>query len=131
MLAPSLVFVFPFSKLGGNFDLSVEGISILAGLNLGYDPASGHSTVTCSSCSSRINTVRIHVSGSSLGYDLLGLWMGGGMNVYACSITQSCPALCDPMDCSPPGSSVHGILQARIVEWVAISSSRGSSRLRD
>ena len=35
--------------------------------------------------------------------------------------------LCDPMDCSPPGSSVHGILQARILEWVAMPSSRGSS----
>ena len=34
--------------------------------------------------------------------------------------TQSCPTLCDPMDCSPPGSSVHEILQARILEWVAI-----------
>ena len=40
---------------------------------------------------------------------------------------QLCPAVCDPMDWSPPGSSVHGILQARILEWVAISSSRGSS----
>ena len=40
---------------------------------------------------------------------------------------QSCLALCDPMDCRPPGSSVHGILQARILEWVAIPSSRGSS----
>ena len=38
---------------------------------------------------------------------------------------------CDPMDCSPPGSSVHGILQARILEWAAISSSRGSSQLRN
>ena len=38
-------------------------------------------------------------------------------------VTQSCPTLCDPMDCSPPGSSVHGILQARILEWVAISFS--------
>ena len=41
---------------------------------------------------------------------------------------QSCPTLCDPTDCSPPGSSFHGISQARILEWVAISSSRGSSR---
>ena len=40
---------------------------------------------------------------------------------------QSCLTLCDPMDCSPPGFSVHGIHQARILEWVAISSSRGSS----
>ena len=44
---------------------------------------------------------------------------------------QSCPTLCDPLDCSPPKSSVHGILQARILEWVAISSSMGSSPLRD
>ena len=35
-------------------------------------------------------------------------------------LLQSCPALCDPMDCSPPGSSVHGILQARVLEWVDI-----------
>ena len=46
-------------------------------------------------------------------------------------VAQSCPTLCDPMDCSPPGSSAHGILQARILEWVAISFSRGSSRPRD
>ena len=44
---------------------------------------------------------------------------------------QSCPTLCDPMDCSPPGSTVHGILQARILEWVAMPSSRGSSHSRD
>ena len=44
---------------------------------------------------------------------------------------QSCPTLCDSMDCSPPGSSVHGIFQARILEWVAMSSSRGSSPPRD
>ena len=42
-----------------------------------------------------------------------------------------CPTLCDPMDCSPPSSSVHGISQARILEWVAMSSSRESSRPRD
>ena len=40
---------------------------------------------------------------------------------------QSCLTLCNPTDCSPPGSSGHGILQGRILEWVAISSSRGSS----
>ena len=43
---------------------------------------------------------------------------------------QSCPTLCDPMDCNPPASSVHGILQARILEWVA-TPSRRSSRPRD
>ena len=43
-------------------------------------------------------------------------------------VTQSCPTLCNPMDCSPPGFSVHGILQARILKWAAISFSRGSSQ---
>ena len=47
------------------------------------------------------------------------------------SVAQSCPTLCDPTDCSPPGSSVHGIFRAGILEWVAISFSRGSSRPRD
>ena len=52
------------------------------------------------------------------------------MSLYFCMCAKSlqlCPTLCDPMDCSPPGSSIHRILQARILEWVAVSSSRGSS----
>ena len=46
-------------------------------------------------------------------------------------VTWSCPTLCDPMDCNLPGSFVHGIFQARVLEWVAISFSRGSSQSRD
>ena len=46
-------------------------------------------------------------------------------------VAQSCPSLWDPMDCSLPGSSLHGIFQARILEWVATSFSRGSSQPRD
>ena len=46
-------------------------------------------------------------------------------------VTQSCLTLCNPMDCSPPGSSVHGILQARILEWVAFPFNRGSSQPTD
>ena len=42
-------------------------------------------------------------------------------------VAQSCPTLCDPMDCSQPDSSVHGILQVSILEWVAISFFRGTS----
>ena len=45
-------------------------------------------------------------------------------------IAQSCPTLCDPMDCRLPGSTIHGIFQARVLEWVAISFSRGSSQPR-
>ena len=46
-------------------------------------------------------------------------------------VAQSCPTLCVPMDCSPPGSSVHGILQARILEWVAISFSKKNCTKKD
>ena len=46
-------------------------------------------------------------------------------------LLQSCPTLCDPMDCSPPGSSAQGISQARILEWVTMPSSRGSSQPSD
>ena len=46
-------------------------------------------------------------------------------------VAQACPTLCNPMDYSPPGSSVHGILQARKLKWIAMPSSRGSSQPRD
>ena len=46
-------------------------------------------------------------------------------------VAQSCLTLCDPVGCSLPGSSVHGIFQARVLEWIAISFSRGSSQPRD
>ena len=48
-------------------------------------------------------------------------------SIRAHSVTQSCPTLCKPPDCSPPGSSAHGIFQARILEWIAIPFSSGSS----
>ena len=53
------------------------------------------------------------------------------LNVKWREVAQSCPTLCDPMDCSLSGSSIHGIFQARILEWLAISFSRRSSRPRD
>ena len=51
--------------------------------------------------------------------------------INICLVPQLCPTLCNPRDDSLPGSSVHGILQARILEWVAIPFSRGSSQIRD
>ena len=51
----------------------------------------------------------------------------GVLGCFCCSVAQSCPTFCNPMDYSSPGSSVHGILQARILEWVAIPFSKGSS----
>ena len=75
---------------------------------------------------------------------LLGLWPGLNEIVRVTVSTvsaaatcvrvkslQSCPALCNRMDCSSPGSFVHGFLQTRILEWVAMPSSRGSSQPRD
>ena len=50
---------------------------------------------------------------------------------FCCLVAKLCPTLCDSIDWSLPGSSVHGILQARILEWVAISFFRGCSQLRD
>ena len=55
----------------------------------------------------------------------------GRMLLCCCWVAKSCPTLCDPIDCSPPVSSVHGIFQARILEWIAISFSRESSQPRD
>ena len=54
-----------------------------------------------------------------------------GYKIYPILVTQSCLTLCNSMDCSPPDSSVHGIRQVRILEWVAIPFSRESSWLRD
>ena len=76
---------------------------------------------------SKKNTRDLSQSNISLNYktgDIFKLRMG-------VLVAQSCPTLCGPMDCNPPGSSVHGILQSRILEWVAIPFSRGSSQPRD
>ena len=59
------------------------------------------------------------------------LWVSSQWSTVLCLVAQLCLTVCDPMDCSPPGSSVHGTLQAGILEWVAIPSSRGSSQPRD
>ena len=53
------------------------------------------------------------------------------MSVIKVLVTQSCLTLCNPMDCRPPGSSIHGIFQARILEWVVIRFSRGFSQSKD
>ena len=54
-----------------------------------------------------------------------------GLSLHACSATQLCLTVCNSVNCNPPVSYVHGILQTKILEWVAISSSRGTSQSRD
>ena len=58
-------------------------------------------------------------------------WVTLGMLVWCVWVPQSCLTLCNPTDCGPPGFSVHRILQARILEWIDIPFSRGSSQPRD
>ena len=62
---------------------------------------------------------------------LIGIVVNGCIHYSEIEVAQSCPTLCNPVDCSLPDSSLRGILQARILEWVAISFSRGSSQPRD
>ena len=61
------------------------------------------------------------------GYVYVGVWMDVHMGfpdgAMLCLVTQLCPTFCDPMDCSLPGCTVQGIFQARILEWIAMSSS--------
>ena len=70
----------------------------------------------------QVSTTHLRPSESVLG---IHLWK------WKCQSLQSCPTLCNPMDCSPPGSPVHGILSGSILEWVAIPFSRGSAWHRD
>ena len=76
-----------------------------------------------------MHTERGAVRRSCMQSILLRPWWTDGC--YSCFVAKSCLTLCNPVDRSPPGSSVHGILQARILEWVAISFSRRSSWPRE
>ena len=82
----------------------------------------------------RIDYMCHHILGNSL-WELSApwskVWLPWGCQVVLCSAAQLYPTLCNPMDRNPPGSSVHGVFQARMLEWVAISSSRGASPPRD
>ena len=73
-----------------------------------------------------VSKVRASVTSTSY-----SVFLGLSHVCYCCRLgTQLCPILCNPMDCSPSGSSVHGIFQARILQWVVIPSFRGSSQPR-
>ena len=76
-----------------------------------------------------LNHDKIHPDHFLKGQEFASLYFGSA--AAAAKSLQSCPTLCDPIDRSPPGSPLPGILQARILEWVAMPSSRGSSQPRD
>ena len=92
-----------------------------------YAAASGGKPLSAAKLGSLCTLVR-----SSATHSGVSQWQGcdPGWALLACTLAESllsCPPLCDRVDCSPLGPSVHGISQARVLEWVAISSSRGSS----
>ena len=106
--------------------------------------------IVCFSSTQKIrNRFTIRSDKSSVKYQLYTVELKAGSQRHICTllfiaglftitkrkkeseVAQSCLTLCDPMDCSLQGSSLHGILRARVLEWVAISFSRGSPQLRD
>ena len=72
-------------------------------------------------------STRKRIKNVSIVKNIITCWNEHTLGCHCFLVPKSCLTLCDPMDCSPPGSSVHGILQARILEWVAISLFPGSS----
>ena len=94
---------------------------------VGYSPRVAKSQTRLSDFTS-LTILLVMPNAADVAPDSLGLGCSGPLQN---EVAQSCPTLCDPMDCSPSRSSLHGILQARVLEWVAISFSRGSSQPRD
>ena len=96
-------------------------LSPLSWTLLQTEPCASSSEIQTDLCSSHLELFWFAFAPSPSLYEELPVSM---MWCVMCSVAQSSPTLCSPMDCIPPGSSVHGIFQARIPEWVAISSSR-------
>ena len=123
-------FIFLGSKITADGDCSDE---IKGHLLLGWKAMTHLATATAAKPLQSWPTLCDPIDSSppaplSLGFSRQEHWSGlpfpSPMHESESEVTQSCPTLCDPMDCSPPGFSVHGILQARTLEWVAISFSR-------
>ena len=127
---------FPGGSAGKESACNAGDLGSLPGLGRSPTPGGGHGNPLQCSC---LETP--HGQRSLVGYSPRGRKRSGMTErlspstcypcLCACSLSQSCLTLFDPMDRSPPRFSVHGISQARILEWVAISSSRGSSWPRD
>ena len=107
------------------FPLPVQLLEICLCLCLYFSPAFGKSFSSCIALQSN------ELSGQLEALTILFSISFHFNKWITCSVAQSCPTLCDPKDCSPPGFSVHEVSQARILEWVAISFSRGSFQPRD
>ena len=109
-MGAAVLVMFQFLETEGD----QESTEVVEVVNLDWDSDSDQRIRSCQSAGVRISQFR-----------------DCGCAYVCVLVTQSCLTFCDLMDCSPPDSSVRGILQARILEWVAISFSRGSSQPRD
>ena len=114
-----------FSTLCGPMDCSTPGFLVLHHLPE-FAQTHVHGVGDAIQPSHLLSLVFI-IFGSTESYFIFSIKMG----IREGEVAQSCPTLCDPMNCSLPGSSVHGIFQAIVLEWIAISFSRGSSWPRD
>ena len=112
------------ARRGSTLVLFLEGWPSPSALPFPYRQSLNHPLPSCLTTALQLRCKMI-ATPPNLGFSHL---QTGSPSVCAC--VQSCPTLCDPMDCSPPGSSVHGIFQARVLGWVAIFSSKGSFQLK-
>ena len=115
------------------FNISCSGLSCSCEDGVGPGMSRRAGVAAVKSGSERVEREKVVPRGTHLGRitECVHAQWGVQCGSVLCLVTQSCLTLCDPMDYSQPGSSVHGILQARIPEWVAITSSWGSSQPRD
>ena len=121
--------------------LQKEGHSVLESKCPQKKPSSSKLQSISSPSASRWHSILINHLAGSPSLPMLAFWSSELQTLHLSSLSShaaaaaeslhSCPTLCDTMDCSPPGSSVCGILPARMLEWITMTSSRGSSQLRD
>ena len=115
------------------FNISSSGLSCSCEDGVGPGMSRRAGVAAVKSGSERVEREKVVPRGTHLGRitECVHAQWGVHWGSVLCLVTQSCLTPCDPMDYSQPGSSVHGILQARLLEWVAITSSWGSSQSRD
>ena len=145
-LQPTRLFCpwnFPGKNTGVGCHFLLQGIFLTQGLNLGLPHCRSRQGLPNDSLFSKVSDKYIFTWSDSKHWKQPSrsriIFFSSSLtsscpDVYLfnpCSVAKLCLTLCDPMDCSLPGSSDHGIFQAKVLEWVAISSSRGPSQPRD
>ena len=114
------------------FKLNIQKMKIMASGPITSWQIDGETVETVSDfIFGALKSLQMVTAAMKLRHLLLGRKAMTNLKESESEVAQLCPTLCNPVDCNLPGSSIHGILQTRILEWVAISFSRGSSQFRD